>query len=205
MAALAGAAAPRASGSEKPPLIREHKIPSAKSEPYICMEGPDGALWFCESGASKIGRFDPADSTFREFPLSGRERDADRHHHRRRRQYVVLLQEGEQDRPHHHAAATSPCSTCRRRMPARTARSSDPTAMSGSPKPTSAGSAASRRTARSPNSPKAFRRAPARSRSPSATARCGSRKPPATASAASPWTAWSPNFRSRAMTASRAR
>ena len=55
--------------SEKPPLIREHKIPSAKSEPYICMEGPDRALWFCESGASKIGRFDPADSSFREFPL----------------------------------------------------------------------------------------------------------------------------------------
>ena len=68
MAALP-AIAPRASGSEKPPLIREHKIPSPRSEPYICMEGPDAALWFCESGASKIGRFDPADSTFREFPL----------------------------------------------------------------------------------------------------------------------------------------
>src|SRR5690242_13764955 len=55
--------------NEQPPVIREHQIPSAKSEPYICMEGPDRALWFCESGASKIGRFDPADASFREFAL----------------------------------------------------------------------------------------------------------------------------------------
>ncbi len=101
------------SRSEQPPVIREHKIPSAKSEPYICMEGPDRALWFCESGASKIGRFDPADASFREFALPRRQRHADRHHHRRRRQHVVLRQEGQQDRPHHHAAATSRCSTCR--------------------------------------------------------------------------------------------
>ena len=39
--------------------IREHKIPSADSAPYICVEGPDGNLWFCESGADKIGCFDP--------------------------------------------------------------------------------------------------------------------------------------------------
>ena len=40
-------------------LIREHRIPSANSAPYICVEGPDRNLWFCESGAAKIGRFDP--------------------------------------------------------------------------------------------------------------------------------------------------
>ncbi len=34
--------------------IREHKIPSAASAPYICVEGPDDNLWFCESGADKI-------------------------------------------------------------------------------------------------------------------------------------------------------
>ena len=44
--------------------MREHKIPSADSKPYIAMQGPDGALWFCESGASKIGRFDPDRGTF---------------------------------------------------------------------------------------------------------------------------------------------
>ena len=50
-------------------LIREHRIPSANSAPYICVEGPDGNLWFCESGASKIGGFDPRGTTFREFSL----------------------------------------------------------------------------------------------------------------------------------------
>ncbi len=49
--------------------IREHKIPSAGSKPYIAVEGPDGALWFCESGASKIGRFDPDRGSFTEFSL----------------------------------------------------------------------------------------------------------------------------------------
>ena len=49
--------------------IREHKIPSADSKPYIAMEGPDRCLWFCESGASKIGRLDPDRGTFTEFAL----------------------------------------------------------------------------------------------------------------------------------------
>ena len=43
--------------------IREHKIPSAASAPYICVEGPDGNLWFCESGADKIGCFDTRTAT----------------------------------------------------------------------------------------------------------------------------------------------
>ena len=49
--------------------IREHRIPSADSKPYIAVQGPDGALWFCESGASKIGRLDPERGTFTEFAL----------------------------------------------------------------------------------------------------------------------------------------
>ena len=52
--------------------IREHKIPSADSKPYIAAEGPDGALWFCESGAAKIGRFDPDSAAFTEFALSSK-------------------------------------------------------------------------------------------------------------------------------------
>ena len=51
------------------PAMRMHKIPSPRSEPYICIGGPDGGLWFCESGASKIGRFDAKDFTFREFDI----------------------------------------------------------------------------------------------------------------------------------------
>ena len=49
--------------------IREHKIPSADSAPYICVEGPDDNLWFCESGADKIGCFDTRTANFREFAL----------------------------------------------------------------------------------------------------------------------------------------
>src|SRR5271155_325881 len=52
--------------------MREHKIPSADSKPYIAMQGPDGALWFCESGAAKIGRFDPDRATFTEFALAAK-------------------------------------------------------------------------------------------------------------------------------------
>src|SRR3990172_7286495 len=52
-----------------PPIIREHRIPTAGSKPYIAVEGPDRALWFCESGACKIGRLDPNAYTFQEFAL----------------------------------------------------------------------------------------------------------------------------------------
>src|SRR5476649_1045899 len=54
----------------RPVQIREHRIPSANSAPYICVEGPDRNLWFCESGASKIGCFDPRDASFTEYTLS---------------------------------------------------------------------------------------------------------------------------------------
>ncbi len=36
-------------------LMQKHRIPSANSTPYICVEGPDRNLWFCESGATPIG------------------------------------------------------------------------------------------------------------------------------------------------------
>lgn len=57
---------PRAARSVR---FREHRIPSANSAPFICVEGPDGNLWFCESGAAKIGCFDPRNATFQEFAL----------------------------------------------------------------------------------------------------------------------------------------
>lgn len=50
-------------------VIREHRIPSANSAPYICVEGPDRNLWFCESGAAKIGCFNPRSGAFTEFAL----------------------------------------------------------------------------------------------------------------------------------------
>jgi len=51
------------------PIIREHRIPTQGSKPYIAVEGADGCLWFCESGASKIGRLDPNDHSFKEFTV----------------------------------------------------------------------------------------------------------------------------------------
>src|SRR5262245_48418227 len=55
--------------SVAPPSIREHRIPAKDSKPYIAVEGPDGCLWFCESGVSKIGRLDPKSYQFTEFDL----------------------------------------------------------------------------------------------------------------------------------------
>ena len=62
--------ATRHSRSVAPPTIREHRIPSAGSKPYISVEGSrDKCLWFCESGTAKIGRLDPKDYSFKEFAL----------------------------------------------------------------------------------------------------------------------------------------
>ena len=49
--------------------IREHMIPTRGGGPYILCEGPDGAIWFCLSTASRIVRLDPATGAFTEFPL----------------------------------------------------------------------------------------------------------------------------------------
>ena len=51
------------------PSFRFHKIPTPKSEPYICIEGPDDRLWFCQSGSSKIGRLDLESGAIDEFAL----------------------------------------------------------------------------------------------------------------------------------------
>src|SRR6185312_13519836 len=62
------AAAPRRTHSVQADVeIVLHPIPSADSKPYIIAYGPDRHLWFCESGASKIGRMNPADGSFVEF------------------------------------------------------------------------------------------------------------------------------------------
>ena len=49
--------------------FKMHKIPSANSQPYICVGGPDRQLWFCESGTSKIGRFNVTEASFIEFAI----------------------------------------------------------------------------------------------------------------------------------------
>ncbi len=65
--------AKRSAMIKPPPLIREHQIPTNDSKPYIAVEGPDQNLWFCESGASKIGCLEPNSGTFQEFALPSKE------------------------------------------------------------------------------------------------------------------------------------
>ncbi len=62
-------ATPAGRRTVRPPLIREHRIPTDGSKPYIAVEGRDGCLWFCESGTSRIGRLDPNAYRFTEFAL----------------------------------------------------------------------------------------------------------------------------------------
>ncbi len=48
--------------------ITEYAIPTASSGPIGIVAGPDGALWFTEAGASKIGRITTA-GVITEFPI----------------------------------------------------------------------------------------------------------------------------------------
>ena len=48
--------------------ITEYVVPTANSAPNIIAAGPDGALWFAEQGANKIGQITAA-GVFTEFPV----------------------------------------------------------------------------------------------------------------------------------------
>ena len=48
--------------------MTEFPIPTAKSDPRGLTSGPDGAIWFTESLASRIGRLDPT-GVFTEFSI----------------------------------------------------------------------------------------------------------------------------------------
>ena len=67
--------------------INEFTIPTADSNPYGITLGPDGAMWFAENGAGKIGRIDQSGS-ITEFPLPSIMR-ADRHYAGAGRQPLV--------------------------------------------------------------------------------------------------------------------
>ena len=42
----------------KAPSFVAHAIPTPGAKPYLITPGPDGAIWFAESGTGKIGRLD---------------------------------------------------------------------------------------------------------------------------------------------------
>ena len=48
--------------------VVEYAIPTASAGPVSIVTGPDGALWFTEIAANKIGRITPA-GEFMEFPI----------------------------------------------------------------------------------------------------------------------------------------
>jgi len=49
--------------------IREWDVPTPKARPHDPAVSPDGALWFTEQEANKLGRLDPSTGAIREFPL----------------------------------------------------------------------------------------------------------------------------------------
>jgi len=49
--------------------INEYPLPKAKGIPVGITSGPDGALWFTEVNANKIGRIDPATHVITEYPI----------------------------------------------------------------------------------------------------------------------------------------
>ncbi len=49
--------------------IREWDVPTPHSRPHDPAAGPDGALWFTEQMANKLGRLDPITGAIREFAL----------------------------------------------------------------------------------------------------------------------------------------
>ena len=51
--------------------IREWDVPSKGAHPHDPAVGNDGAFWFTEQMANKIGRFDPKTQTFKEYPVKG--------------------------------------------------------------------------------------------------------------------------------------
>jgi virginiamycin B lyase len=50
--------------------ITEYPIPTANSNPYTIVTGPDGALWFSEAQGNKVGRITTA-GAMTEFPIPG--------------------------------------------------------------------------------------------------------------------------------------
>src|SRR6267154_1489978 len=62
-------AAPASETGELKVAIHEWDVPTKGAHPHDPAIGPDGALWFTEQMANKLGRLDPATGTFQEYSL----------------------------------------------------------------------------------------------------------------------------------------
>ena len=54
-----------------PRYIDEFPVPTPNAAPLALTVDPHGIVWFTESNASKLGRFDPATGTFTEYSVPG--------------------------------------------------------------------------------------------------------------------------------------
>jgi virginiamycin B lyase len=55
----------------QPTHITEYTVPTPNSAPLAITVDRSGVVWFTESNASKLGRFDPANQSFREYSVPG--------------------------------------------------------------------------------------------------------------------------------------
>jgi virginiamycin B lyase len=58
-------------GSTLPRYIDEYTVPTPNSAPLAVTVDRNGIVWFTESNASKLGRFDPATHSFKEYKVPG--------------------------------------------------------------------------------------------------------------------------------------
>lgn len=68
------AAAPQLSvraSSALPQYINEYDVPTPSSAPLAVSVDRNGIVWFTESNATKLGRFDPNNDTFKEYTVPG--------------------------------------------------------------------------------------------------------------------------------------
>ena len=68
------AAAPQLSvraSSGLPQYIDEYDVPTPSSAPLAVTVDRNGIVWFTESNATKLGRFDPSNDSFREYTVPG--------------------------------------------------------------------------------------------------------------------------------------
>ncbi len=57
--------------STLPKYIDEYAIPTPNSAPLAIAADKNGMIWFTESNATKLGRFDPKTNTFKEYAVPG--------------------------------------------------------------------------------------------------------------------------------------
>lgn len=69
--ALAFPNATIAAASSLPKYIDEYVIPTEASAPLAITTDSNGIIWFTESNTSKLGRFDPRTTTFKEYVVPG--------------------------------------------------------------------------------------------------------------------------------------